>query len=156
MTRVVLAIGGVAAGLYGAELLVSALDPAALIRLPLWLAGATLADDAVLIPLVLAAGWLLTRRSRPGIEATLIRTALIYVGVTTLIALPLLERQGDAANPTVLPRDYRDDWLRLEALIVTVTLTGLIVLRLRRGPHGASEVSEGWFGTGRGPGRRSS
>lgn len=127
-------IGGVAAGLYGLDLLVSALDPAALLRLPLWLGGATLADDAVLIPLTLAAGWLLTRWPRTGTDATLVRTAAVFVGVTTLIALPLMARQGEAVNPTVLPRDYAHDWLRLESIIVTVALAGLIAGRIRRGP----------------------
>lgn len=122
-------------GLYGVDLLVTALSPAQLLRLPLWLGGATLADDALLIPLTLAAGWLLTRWARTGTETHVVRTALVFVGVTTLIALPLLARQGDAANPTVLPRDYRDDWLRLESLIVTVALAFLIVHRLRRGPR---------------------
>lgn len=137
MTRLALVVGGVAAGLYGLELLLSALDFHALVRLPLWLAGATLADDALLIPLTLAAGWLLTRWVRSGADRrdiTLVRTALLYVAVTTLIALPLMARQDDTANPTVLPRDYRADWLRLESIILTVALAGLILTRLRRGP----------------------
>ena len=138
-TRLVFVIAGVAAGLYGVELVLSALDLKALIRLPLWLGGAVLADDAVLVPLTLAIGWLLTRWVRAGADrgdVAVVRTALVLVAITTLIALPLMHRQGDSANPTVLPRDYRTDWLRLESLIVTIALATLIIRRLRRGPHG--------------------
>ena len=136
MTRLLVGAVGVATGLYGLVLVQAALTPAQLLRLPLWLGGATLADDAVLIPTAVAVGWLLTRRARTDtISTTVIRTTLVLVGITTLIALPLMTRQDDAANPTVLPRDYRADWLRLESLIITIALATLIIRRLRRGPH---------------------
>ena len=57
-----------------------------------------------------------------------VRTTLLYVGLTTLIAIPLLLRQGKGVNPTVLPRDYLRDWLWLEATIVPA---GAVVQRSR-------------------------
>ena len=72
--------------------------------------------------LAIAAGWLLTRR-------TTARTTLLYAGLTTLIAIPLLLRQGKGVNPTVLPRDYLRDWLLLEA---TILLAGVLTVVIRR------------------------
>ncbi|MEV0283337.1 hypothetical protein AB0H36_04365 [Kribbella sp. NPDC050820] len=137
--RVALAAVGLGVGLWGLWLLLDALDPPALLRLPLWLGGAVLADDFVLVPLTLAVGWLLTRRS--GLGA--VRTTLTYVGLTTLIAIPLLLRQGSGANPTVLPRNYLRDWLLLEAAIITV---GLIVFAAQRLTLRRSRASSGDMG----------
>ncbi|MFI6675106.1 hypothetical protein [Kribbella sp. NPDC050470] len=137
--RVALAAVGLGVGLWGLWLLLDALDPPALLRLPLWLGGAVLADDFVLVPLTLAVGWLLTRRS--GLGA--VRTTLTYVGLTTLIAIPLLLRQGTGANPTVLPRNYLRDWLLLEAAIITV---GLMVFAAQRLTLRRSRASSGDMG----------
>jgi hypothetical protein len=122
-TRVVLAAAGVGFGLWGLWLLLDALELPALIRLPLWLGGAVLVDDFFLIPLILGFGWLVARRPA-------VRTTLLYVGLTTLIAIPLLLRQGKGVNPTVLPRDYLRDWLLLEATIVAVGVIVFVVQRL--------------------------
>lgn len=137
--RTTLAGCGIAFGLWGLWLLLDGLSTEALIRLPLWLGGAVLVDDFVLVPLVIAAGWLLTRRSVGG---PIVRTTLLYVGITTLIAIPLLLRQGKGVNPTVLPRDYLRDWLVLEAAIVLVGVVALVV-RLRRADGSAGSGSQG-------------
>ncbi|MEU4603644.1 hypothetical protein AB0F43_11745 [Kribbella sp. NPDC023972] len=137
--RVVLAATGVGFGLWGLWLLLDALEPPALIRLPLWLGGAVLADDFFLVPLIIGFGWLLSRR--PGLGA--IRTTVLYVGLTTLIAVPLLLRQGKGANPTVLPRDYLRDWLLLEATIIAA---GVIVFVLQRFTLRRSRASSGDMG----------
>ena len=134
-TRTVLAASGVAVGLWGLWLLFQNLSTAALIRLPLWLGGAVLTDDFVLIPLTIAAGWLLTRWST-------LRTTLLYVGITTLIAIPLLLRQGKGANPTVLPRNYLRDWLLLEATILVIGIVLSRWLRRADGSAGSSEEPE--------------
>lgn len=133
MTRIALVLGGLACIAYGASLLLGSLDVHALIRLPLWLGTAVLTDDGILIPLTLAGGWLLTRRVCDSKELAITRTALIMIGVTTLIALPLMLRQGRGANPTVLSRDYRADWLMLEATIATVASVFLMIRRYQRG-----------------------
>jgi hypothetical protein len=107
-SRTTLGAVGISLGLWGLRLLLQTVSLDALIRLPLWLGGAILADDLFLIPLTVGAGWLLTRWSTgPGHHRTVttVRITLLYVGLTTLIALPLLMRQGKGVNPTVLPRD---------------------------------------------------
>jgi hypothetical protein len=157
--RLALGVGGLATIAYGASLLLDSLDTHALIRLPFWLGGAVVADDLVLIPLTLAAGWLLTRwaaKGADGNELAIVRTALLYVGITTLIALPLMLRQGKGANPTSLSRDYRQDWLMLEAIIVTVAAAALMIrryrrLRTRHGPTAAPIRVSRSRGRGRAP-----
>ena len=132
--RAALAATGVGFGLWGLWLLVDAVEPAALIRLPIWLGGAVVADDFFLVPLTLTVGWLVTRWSTgPDRHRTVgaVRTTLLYVGLTTLIAIPLLVRQGKGVNPTVLPRDYLRDWLLLEATIVVAGAVVFVVQRSR-------------------------
>ncbi|TCC64636.1 hypothetical protein E0H73_09670 [Kribbella pittospori] len=132
--RASLAAAGIGVGLWGLWLLLDAVQLQALIRLPLWLAGAVLADDFFLVPLTVATGWLVTRWSAgPDHHRTIsaVRTTLLYVGLTTLIAIPLLLRQGKGVNPTVLPRDYLRDWLLLEATIIVIGVVWFVVQRSR-------------------------
>jgi hypothetical protein len=131
VARAALGAVGIGFGLWGLRLLLQSLTTDALIRLPLWLGGAVLADDFFLVPLTVAAGWLLTRWSiGPDHHRTVttVRTTLLYAGITTLVAIPLLLRQGKGVNPTVLPRNYLLDWLLLEA---TILLTGVLILVIR-------------------------
>jgi hypothetical protein len=139
---------GVGFGLWGLRLLLQTLSVDALIRLPFWLAGAVVADDFFLVPLTLGVGWLLTRWSiGPGHHRTVttVRTTLLYVGITTLVAIPLLLRQGKGINATVLPRDYLRDWLLLEATIVLVGVL-LAVVQARRLTFRRSRASSGDIG----------
>ncbi|MEU4395094.1 hypothetical protein [Kribbella sp. NPDC023855] len=131
--RILLGVFGGGIGLWGLWLLLGALSVDALVRLPLWLGGAVLVDDFLLVPLTLVAGWMLARWSTgPGRHRVVdaVRTTGLYVGLTTLIAIPLLVRQGKGVNPTVLPRDYLRDWLLLEATIVAAGVLGVASQRL--------------------------
>ncbi|NIK54481.1 hypothetical protein [Kribbella shirazensis] len=130
--RIGLLVAGVVMALWGGWELTTALDGRALVRLPLWLAGAVVVDDFVLVPLTVGVGWMVTRWSTgPGRHRTVgaVRTTVLYVGITSLIAVPLLLRQGKGPNPTVLPRDYLRDWLLLEATIVAGGVIGYVVQR---------------------------
>lgn len=147
-TRAGLGALGIGFALWGLRLLLQALSLDALIRLPLWLGGAVLVDDFLLVPLALAVGWLLTNWSvGPDHHRTVttVRTTIVYVGLTTLIAIPLLIRQGKGVNPTVLSRDYLRDWLLLEATIVTVGVLVAIIQR-RRLTLSRSRASSGDIG----------
>ncbi|MFF0338186.1 hypothetical protein [Kribbella sp. NPDC004875] len=144
-TRIALLAAGLATGLWGLWTLVHTVELRAITRLPIWLAGAVIADDFLLIPLTVATGWLVTRWSTgPGHHRTVgaLRTTLLYVGITTLIALPLLLRQGTGANPTILPRDYLRDWLLLEATIIAVGVISAARSR-GRGPRRATSADAG-------------
>jgi hypothetical protein len=80
VARGVLGAAGVGLGLWGLRLLLQAVSTDALIRLPLWLGGAVVTDDFFLVPLTVAAGWLLTRWSMgPG------RHRIVGVVRTTLL-----------------------------------------------------------------------
>lgn len=146
--RAALGALGVGVGLWGLRLLLQAVSVEALIRLPLWLGGAVLVDDFFLAPLTVTSGWLVTHWAmgpdRHRLVGT-VRATLLYVGVTTLIAIPLLIRQGKGINPTVLPRDYLRDWLLLEATIVVTGLVVLVVQR-RRLTFSRSRASSGDIG----------
>jgi hypothetical protein len=146
--RTALGALGVGFGLWGLRLLLQAVSVDALIRLPLWLGGAVVTDDFFLVPLTVGAGWLLTRWSiGPGRHRVVgvVRTTLLYAGVTTVVAIPLLIRQGKGVNSTVLPRDYLRDWLLLEATIVVVGLV-IAVIQARRLMFSRSRASSGDIG----------
>jgi hypothetical protein len=138
--RIGLVAAGLVSGLWGVWKLVNTVDLHGLTRLPLWLGGAVVADDFALVPLTVGIGWLVTRWSAgPDHHRTVgvVRTTLLYVGVTSLIAVPLLLRQGKGANPTVLSRDYLRDWLLLEATIVAV---GYLVLMFKRSRASSGDI----------------
>ncbi|TCM47055.1 hypothetical protein [Kribbella sp. VKM Ac-2568] len=146
--RTGLAVVGVGVGLWGLGLLLQSLSVDALIRLPLWLAGAVIANDFFLVPLTISVGWMLARWSiGPGHHRTVttVRTMLLYAGITTLVAIPLLLRQGKGVNPTVLPRNYLRDWLLLEATIVLVGVL-VAVVQGRRLTFRRSRASSGDIG----------
>jgi hypothetical protein len=148
IVRGVMGVVGVGVGIWGLRLLLQAVTGGALVRLPLWLGGAVVADDFLLIPFTVAVGWLLTRWSigpdRHRLVTT-VRTTMLYVGITTLVAIPLLIRQGKGVNPTVLPRNYLLDWLLLEATIVLVG-AAVAAIQRRRLTFKRSRASSGLIG----------
>jgi hypothetical protein len=82
-SRAALGAVGIGLELWRLRLLLQTLSLDALVRLPLWLGGAVLADDFFLVPLTIGAGWLLARWSiGPGHHRTVttIRTTFLYVG----------------------------------------------------------------------------
>ncbi|NUR94652.1 MAG: hypothetical protein HOV67_05260 [Kribbellaceae bacterium] len=137
--RIALVVVGVLMALWGGWELVQSVDLRGLVRLPLWLAGAVVIDDFLLAPLTVGVGWVVARWSMgPGRHRTVsvVRTTLVLVGVTSLVALPLVWRQGTGVNPTVLPRDYLRDWLLLEATIVLVGAVGYFTFSRVRASSG--------------------
>jgi hypothetical protein len=129
---------GIGVGLWGLRLLLQAVTGGALLRLPLWLGGAVL----------VGAGWALAQWSTGPDRhrlVTTVRTTILYAGITTLIAIPLLIRQGKGVNPTVLPRNYLLDWLLLEATIIAGGIVVAIVQR-RRLTFKRSRASSGLIG----------
>ncbi|MFF0271530.1 hypothetical protein [Kribbella sp. NPDC004536] len=137
--RISLVVVGVLMASWGGWELLRSVDLHGLVRLPLWLGGAVVVDDFVLAPLTIGVGWVVARWShRPGAHRTVgvVRATLVAAGVTSLIALPLLWRQGTGVNPTVLPRDYLRDWLLLEATIVLVGAVGYFTFSRVRASSG--------------------
>lgn len=116
MTRIVLALIGVAAAAYGGWLLVQR-GLGDLVATVVWLGGGVVAHDAVLAPLTIVAGVLAARllpRAWLGAAARL----AVLVGPLTLLALPVLGRFGARAdNPTLLDRPYLTGWLVVVGLL---------------------------------------
>ena len=96
----------------------------------LFLAGVLVAHDGILLPVVVGAGALITRRVPEGARPAVRLGGLATVTVT-LLAAPLLVGAGRAAdNPSVLPRPYPLG-LALVLAVIWVTALGLY-LRDRR------------------------
>lgn len=70
-----------------------------------WFAGAAVAHDALLAPLVVGVAYALGRL--PGDVRRPLRTALVLAGSVTAVALPMVLGYGRRAdNPSVLPQAY--------------------------------------------------
>lgn len=125
------AVGCLLMAVGGWFLLVDA-RPGTVVPVALWLAGAVLLHDFALVPLVLAAGWVLYRLPGAGRWRGLWRAALITAGSLTLVAAPVLLRPTPA-NPSLLPLDYPRNWALLLVLLAAVS----VVVPLAAGPAGA-------------------
>lgn len=93
-----------------------------------WVAGAVLLHDLILAPLVLAAGFLLTRLvpavARAGVQAT-----LVVCGAVALMSVPVVMAAGrQADNPSLLPHDYG----RNLAIVVALVFMAGMVMTLAR------------------------
>ncbi|MFE9727928.1 hypothetical protein ACFYQ5_31275 [Streptomyces sp. NPDC005794] len=102
------AVGVALMGLGGTLILTGASVPW---DVAVWLAGSIALHDAVIAPLVLAAGLLLSRVPASSTMRGVVRGALIVAGCLTAVVLPVLVRPGGVANSSVLPLDYVRNWL---------------------------------------------
>jgi len=97
-------------------------------RLVWWVVGLAVAHDLVVAPVVLAAGIVLAKA--PAWWGRPVGAAAAISAVVVLFSYPLLRRFGQrAANPTVLPYDYRWNVLIVCALVWLVT-AGMVVVRM--------------------------
>lgn len=124
-TRFLAGAAGVAFMGVGVSLLLDVRD---LTDVLVWLGGAVVLHDALIAPLVLAAGLLLVRGGARGP----VRGALIVAGALTVVALPVLLRPGRRSNSSVLPLDYPRNWLVALVAVVTVTALSVAVRRFAR------------------------
>ncbi|MFG1852819.1 hypothetical protein ACGFJT_13370 [Actinomadura geliboluensis] len=97
-----------------------------------WFAGAAVLHDAVLVPLVLAAG--LATARLPAAAKPAVRAALVVAGCVTAVALPLVLGYGRRADePSRLPLPYgRNLALVLTAIAVVAALAVAVRLARRR------------------------
>jgi hypothetical protein len=128
----VVAIGsGVVLATYGAVRLLTDVPGASLLRLAVWLAGAVVLSDLVISPLVVAVGVALSRwlpdRGRRYLQAFLIMAAMI-----TVVAAPLIYRQGSAPpEKALLNQDFGLNLAILLGLAALLSLLGYAVDRRR-------------------------
>lgn len=92
-----------------------------------WLGGALVLHDAIIAPLVLAAGLAVAAVPARGV----VRGALLTAGVLVLVTLPLLLRPGTPPNPSALPLPYGRNLLIVLAVVAVAAVA--LALAGRRG-----------------------
>ncbi|MCR1783967.1 hypothetical protein KVF89_15605 [Nocardioides carbamazepini] len=108
--RAALVVVGTAAIGYGGWLLLSTQSLAQGGAVLVWAGGAVVAHDLLLVPVVLALGWLVRRYGRDPVARTAV-AVLVLLGPVTLAAIPVFVGLGaDPAMPTLLGRDYGLGW----------------------------------------------
>ncbi|MFZ3493325.1 hypothetical protein ACODT5_08885 [Streptomyces sp. 5.8] len=127
----------------GAGLLLIAIGGRLLADLPdpldvlVWMGGALVLHDAIIAPLVLAAGFAVAAVPARG----LVRGALLTAGVLVLVTLPLLLRPGTPPNPSALPLPYGRNLLLVLAAVAVAAGVMAVVGRRRRARPGPSEAA---------------
>lgn len=134
-TRLVLAALGGGLMAHGGWLLLERTREDTVPQLVVWLAGAVVLHDGLLVPLVLLCGWALHTLAPPWAWGVL-RGGLVVAGLWTLLALPVLARPGRPANPSVLPLDYLHNWAW--GLVAVAAVTGALLLARWLRHRGAS------------------
>ncbi|MDP3891913.1 hypothetical protein [Nocardioides sp.] len=144
MTRAVTGAAGTLLAAYGIFLLLTRQDVTQIAGAVVWLVAGVLVHDAVLAPLVLAAGWVGARLlPRPARAPAAV--GFVVIGSVTLLAVPVLGRFGARSdNPTLLDRPYGAGWLLIAGL-VTAAVVGASVVRSRHraAPTDAAPDPEG-------------
>ena len=96
-----------------------------------FLIGALLAHDAVLLPLTIGAGAVVGRLVPQGRHG-LVRAALVISLAVTVVAFPLVLGRGRAPdNPSVLPLHYGRGLLEVYGAVWTAVAVGALVRRRR-------------------------
>jgi hypothetical protein len=131
-TRATLGIAGAALIGYGAVRILQQnrlTHPLSLIE---WSAGALLVHDALLAPIVIGVGTLVSRLA-PGRARPFLQGGLVVAGLVTGYALILIWRQGKSASPglALLQQNYGAHLAILLALIAIGTLGAYLVSRSR-------------------------
>ena len=127
--RIALGAAGVLLGLFGVFRLLTQVPLFDVLVLVGWLVGAVVVHDAILSPLVLAVGSLVTGLV-PRRAAGYVQGALVAGGLITVIAVPMIYRQG--SQPTqkaILEQNFGGNLALLLALVLAGTLL-LYVLRV--------------------------
>ena len=126
-----LALGAPVAGygVWGALHEAARVHPPELAR---WVVGAAVLNDLVLLPIVLAAGWVARRRVPAGAWPA-VRTGLIVSGVLALVAWPFVRGYGRSpSNPSLFPRNYATGLATALALVWLFVAAWVAVGRWRR------------------------
>jgi len=121
---------GVLLLLYGGVRLVAGV-PEALPGLVLWMVGIVVIHDGLLSPLIVGVGWLLARTVPPSGRRYL-QAALVVGGLITIIAIPLIARQGTQPPPkALLVQNYGANLAILLGLVAALNLAAYLVTAAR-------------------------
>ena len=127
IARIGLAVVGIVLVLYGAGRILFSVPPPLLVLLGLWLVGALLIQHGVVSPLVVAVGVAL-RRLVPDRGRRFLQIGLIVAAMVTVVAIPLILRQGtQPPAKALLLQNYAANLTLLIGLIAGVTLVAYAV-----------------------------
>ncbi|MCW2846162.1 MAG: hypothetical protein JWR90_136 [Marmoricola sp.] len=135
--RIALAVPGAALLAFGVFRLVTQLEGGDLFALAIWLAVAVALHDGVVAPVTAGTGLLLTRVAPA--PRRYLQGALLAGGLITVIAIPLIGREGtQPRSKAILLRDYGGNLMLLLGLTAAVALVlyGFRVVRDHRQGEG--------------------
>ncbi len=142
--RIALGAAGVLLGLFGAFRLLTQIDSPDLVQLAIWLVAALVLHDGVLSPAIVAVGAALTRvpaRARSALQGGLIAGSLV-----TVIALPLIRREGtQPGSKAILRQDFTANLAILLGVVAAGAVAWYVVLVVRE--HAAASGGESRAGT---------
>ncbi|MEP6853754.1 MAG: hypothetical protein ABJA87_14040, partial [bacterium] len=119
--RLALAMLGLLVIAYGGLRLVQDAKDTKPLQLAVSIIGIAVLHDAVIAPLTVAVGWLVTRLVRPRARAY-VQGGLAVAGIITLMSLPLIHRQGRSGpGSALLTQNYTRNLVVLLVLIALVT-----------------------------------
>ncbi|WP_036285309.1 hypothetical protein [Microbacterium luticocti] len=128
--RIALGVAGLGLAGFGVVTLAQTLALASLIWVGVWLAGAVVVHDGVLVPAVSLLRARLRRRGRrwPRAATAVIELGAMVTGVLVLFVVPELIAQARGnPNPTILQGDYA---LRLLVAVLLIAAAALVVVRV--------------------------
>jgi hypothetical protein len=127
VARIALAAVGIVLVLYGAGRILFSVPPPLLAVLGAWMVGALLIQHGVVSPLVVVAGAAL-RRAVPDRGRRFLQAGLIAAAMVTVVAIPLILRQGtQPPAKALLLQNYAANLTLLLGLIAGVTLVAYAV-----------------------------
>lgn len=121
-TRMVLAGAGILLMVFGFFRLFTEVPIPDLLILAVWLIGALVIHDGILSPLVVSVGWAIGRVMPPRARRY-VQFGLVAAGLVTVIALPLIYREGSQpAVKALLVQNYGGGLTLLLGLIAAASL----------------------------------
>jgi hypothetical protein len=124
----VLGVPVIAYGMRGALVDADDTHPPELAR---WIVGSAVVNDLLVVPAVIAVGWL-ARRFTPAWAWPPVRAGLVTTGVLCLVGWPFVRGYGrDPTTPSLLARDYGTGLA--VAVAVVWLLVGVALVRKGRG-----------------------
>jgi hypothetical protein len=124
MSRIRLVLGGAGGllALFGVFRLITQVPLADVLVLVVWLIGALVIHDGVVSPLVVGAGWTVSRLVPPRARRYL-QAALIVAAIVTVIAIPMMyRRDSQPKSKAILQQNFGANLTLLIGIIAAVTL----------------------------------
>ena len=136
--RTVLAAAGIAVAVFGAGVLLRTVPWPQYLIVAIWLAGAIILHDGVLVPAVtlLRTGAHRAGGRLPSAAVGIVTSGFVVAGLLSVVVLPEIWAQHrGTGNPTVLPGNYPVRLLVAWGIVAAATLLGAAVLSARRFRH---------------------